>query len=64
MEQNLVSNVFTRYNTLSTYNTADDVCNKMNAEFNATFYRSHNDVWMSYTDEKGKPMARKLSGVN
>jgi len=64
MEQNLVANAYTRFNNLSRYNDVDSTCRKMNAEFHATFYRSQGDVWMSYTDDKGKPTARKLNGVS
>lgn len=61
MEQNLVKDVYARFDVLkASKNGADEICNKMNAEFHACFYRSKGNVWMSHMGENGKVDARKL----
>lgn len=61
MNKTEVSNIFTRFTNLFRYDNIDSICRKMNAEFNATFYRSQGNVWARYNDENGKSVVRVLN---
>ncbi len=55
-----MKDIFTRYNVLvSSKNSADSVCNKLNAEFQGCFYRNKNDIWASVVED-GKQKVQKL----
>jgi hypothetical protein len=58
-----MKDIFTRYNTLvSTKNSADSICSKLNAEFQGCFYRNKNDIWASIVEES-KQKIQKLGSV-
>ncbi len=60
MNQSEISNIHNRFNSLMAYDSLDNICRKMNAEFEATFYRSQGSVWASYKDDSGKAVLRTL----
>ena len=61
MNSNFVKDVNARLNVLkASGNDAQAICNKLNAEFSGCFYRSKQNVWMSFINESGKSDARNL----